>query len=261
MADTPDTPFPAQPFEGRTALVTGGSRGIGRACATMLAAGGARVAVVYAGNTAAADETVAAIESAGGRAEAFQCDVTDHAAAEALIKKIVEEWGKLDILVNNAGIIRDGLFATMSPENWGDVINTNLTGVYNFCHAAVMPMMRARYGRVINMSSVAAHYSNPGQANYAASKGGIVGLTRCLATEIAKRGITVNAVAPGFVQTDMTEAVRNAAGDVITKAIPRKRLGTPEDIARAVCFLADERSDYVTGQTITVDGGLTLGGM
>ena len=256
-----NSPFIAKPFEGRTAVVTGGSRGIGRACATMLAAGGARVAVVYAGNTAAAEETVAAITEAGGEAEAMQCDVTDGAAVKATIGRVVDDWGKLDILVNNAGIIRDGLFATMSPENWGAVIDTNLTGVYNVCHAAIMPMMRARYGRIVNMSSVAAHYSNPGQANYAASKGGIEGLTRCLATEIAKRGVTVNAVAPGFVQTDMTEAVRNAAGDVITKAIPRKRLGTPEDIARAVCFLADERSDYVTGQTITVDGGLTLGGM
>ncbi|MFH5804988.1 3-oxoacyl-[acyl-carrier-protein] reductase [Alienimonas sp. DA493] len=260
MADAA-APFPTQPFEGRTALVTGGSRGIGRACAEMLAAGGAKVGVVYAGNTAAADETVAAIAAAGGQAEAMQCDVTNNEAAAELVKKVVDEWGQLDILVNNAGIIRDGLFATMSPENWGAVIDTNLTGVYNFCHAAIMPMMRARYGRIVNMSSVAAHYSNPGQANYAASKGGIEGLTRCLATEIAKRGITVNAVAPGFVQTDMTEAVRNAAGDVITKAIPRKRLGKPEDIARAVCFLADERNDYITGQTVTVDGGLTLGGM
>ena len=193
-----DSPFLAKPFEGRTAVVTGGSRGIGRACAEMLAAGGAKVGVVYAGNTAAADETVAAIQAAGGEAEAMQCDVTDNAAAAALIAKVVEDWGKLDILVNNAGIIRDGLFATMSPENWGAVIETNLTGVYNFCHAATMPMMRARYGRIVNMSSVAAHYSNPGQANYAASKGGIEGLTRCLATEIAKRGVTVNAVAPGL---------------------------------------------------------------
>lgn len=259
MADS--SAFITKPFEGRTALVTGGSRGIGRACATMLAAGGAKVGVVYAGNTAAADETVAAIAEAGGTAEAMQCDVKDNEAAAELVAKVVEDWGKLDILVNNAGIIRDGLFATMSPENWGAVIDTNLTGVYNFCHAAIMPMMRARYGRIVNMSSVAAHYSNPGQANYAASKGGIEGLTRCLATEIAKRGVTVNAVAPGFVQTDMTEAVRNAAGDMITKAIPRKRLGNPDDIARAVCFLADERSDYITGQTLTVDGGLTLGGM
>ncbi len=261
MADNAASPFIPKPFEGRTALVTGGSRGIGRACAVMLAAGGAKVGVVYAGNTAAAEETVAAIQAAGGEAVAMQCDVTDNGGAADLVGKFIDDWGKLDVLVNNAGIIRDGLFATMSPENWGDVINTNLTGVYNFCHAATMPMMRARYGRIINMSSVAAHYSNPGQANYAASKGGIEGLTRCLATEIAKRGVTVNAVAPGFVQTDMTEAVRNAAGDVITKAIPRKRLGLPNDIARAVCFLADERSDYITGQTITVDGGLTLGGM
>ena len=262
MADAaPADPFPSQPFAGRTAIVTGGSRGIGRACAEMLAAGGARVAVVYAGNTEAADATVAAITGAGGAAEAMKCDVTDHDAVAATVAKVVDEWGKLDILVNNAGIIRDGLFAKMSPENWGAVIDTNLTGVYNFCHAAILPMMSARYGRIVNMSSVAAHYSNPGQANYAASKGGIVGLTRCLATEIAKRNVTVNAVAPGFVQTDMTEAVRNAAGDKIKQAIPRKRLGDPADIARAVCFLADERNDYVTGQTITVDGGLTLGGM
>ena len=247
-------------FEGRTAIVTGGSRGIGRAIALGLAREGAKVAVVYAGNTAAADETVAAITDAGGEAVAKQCDVKDTDAAAELVGGIVDDWGKLDVLVNNAGIIRDGLFATMSPANWRDVIETNLTGVYNLCHAAVRPMMSARYGRIVNMSSVAAGMSNPGQANYAASKGGVEGFTRCLATEIAKRKITVNAVAPGFIETDMTSAVVNAAGDTIKKQIPVKRLGRPEDIARAVLFLADEQSDYITGQVLTVDGGLTLGG-
>jgi len=171
------------------------------------------------------------------------------------------KWEKIDILVNNAGVIRDGLLAVMKPESWQEVIDTNLTSVYNFCHSAMRPMMSARYGRIINMSSVAAHTANPGQSNYAASKGGIEGFTRCLATEIAKRGITVNAVAPGFIETDMTESVVNAAGDQIKKQIPVKRLGKPEDIANAVLFLASDESSYITGHVLTVDGGLTLGGL
>jgi 3-oxoacyl-[acyl-carrier protein] reductase len=248
-------------FEGRVALVTGGSRGIGRAVVEGLAREGATVAFVYASNTAAATELAKKIEAGGGRALAIQADVKDKAQADRAVEQVVETFGKLDILVNNAGIVRDTLVATMPVEKWRDVIETNLNSVYNFCHAVMRPMMSARYGRIINMSSVAARVSNQGQGAYAASKGGIESFTKCLAVEVAKRGITVNAVAPGFVVTDMTEAVRSAAEDKILKEIPVKRLGQPDDIANAVLFLADEKTSYITGEIITVDGGLTLGGL
>ena len=182
-------------------------------------------------------------------------------AADKVIADVVEAWGSVDILVNNAGIIKDGLLAMMEAEQWQDVIDTNLTSVFNFCQAATRQMMSQRYGRIINMSSVAADVSNPGQANYAASKGGVEGFTRCIATELARRGVTANAVAPGFIQTDMTEAVVAAAGKEIKKKIPARRLGNPEDIANAVLFFAQESSSYVTGQILKVDGGLTLGGL
>jgi 3-oxoacyl-[acyl-carrier protein] reductase len=192
---------------------------------------------------------------------AIQADVRSKEAADKVVAQVVEAWGSLDILVNNAGIIRDGLLATMEPQQWQDVIDTNLTSVYNFCQAVSRQMMSQRYGRIINMSSVAADVSNPGQANYAASKGGVEGFTRCIATELARRGVTANAVAPGFIETDMTEAVVNAAGAEIKKKIPTRRLGQPDDIANAVLFFAQEQSSYVTGQVLKVDGGLTLGGL
>ena len=245
---------------GRTALVTGGSRGIGKAIVQALAREGAKVAFVYHSNQEAADQLVAEIAGQGGEALAFQGDVAKKAVADEVVGKVLEAWGKIDILVNNAGIIRDGLVATMSSENWQAVLDANLTGTFNFCQSALRPMMSARYGRIVNISSVAAWMSNPGQANYAASKGGVEGFTRCLATEIAKRNITVNAVEPGFIETDMTTAVRNAAEDKIKQMIPVKRLGRPEDIAHAVLFLASDEASYVTGQILTVDGGLTLGG-
>lgn len=248
-------------LSGRTALVTGGTRGIGKAIVWALAREGAKVAFNYASSTQAAEQLVSDLELDQREAVAFQADVRRKEDADRVVGEVVDRWGKIDILVNNAGVIRDGLLATMSVEQWQDVIDTNLTGVFNFCHAAMRPMMSARYGRIINMSSVAAYMANPGQANYAASKGGIVGFTRCLATEIARRGVTVNAVAPGFIETDMTEDVRNAAGDQIKKQIPARRLGLPEDIANAVLFLASEESSYITGQVLTVDGGLTLGGI
>lgn len=248
-------------FEGRVALVTGGSRGIGRAIVEALAAEGAKVAFVYASNQAAADELVAKVKSAGGEALAIQANVKVKAEAEGAVERTIEAFGKIDVLVNNAGIVRDTLVATMPEEKWRDVIETNLNSVYNFCNAVMRPMMSARYGRIVNMSSVAARMSNQGQAAYAASKGGIESFTKCLAVEVAKRGITVNCVAPGFIVTDMTVAVRDAAEDKILKEIPAKRLGQPEDIAHAVLFLADEKTSYVTGDTITVDGGLTLGGL
>lgn len=247
-------------LEGRTALVTGGSRGIGKAIVEELARLGAKVAFVYQSSQPAADAIVADLNSKGYTVAAYQADVKDKAAADAVIEKVVEAWGKLDILVNNAGVIRDTLLATMTPEQWHEVIETNLTSVFNFCQAATRPMMSARYGRIVNMSSVAAEFGNKGQTNYAASKGGIEGFTRCMATELAKRNVTVNAVAPGFIETDMTAAVRNAAEAEIKKHIPVQRLGKPEDIARAVAFLVEEKSSYITGQILVVDGGLTLGG-
>lgn len=245
---------------GRTALVTGGSRGIGRAIVGALARAGARVAFVYQSNATAADQLVTELREQQCEAVAHQADVKSKAAADATVQKVLEGWGKLDILVNNAGIIRDTLLATMADEQWHDVIDTNLTSVFNFCQAVTRPMMSARYGRIINMSSVAAEFGNKGQTNYAASKGGVEGFTRCLAKELASRGVTVNAVAPGFIETDMTAAVRNAAGDEIKKAIPARRLGKPDDIAQAVLFLAGEGASYITGQVLKVDGGLTLGG-
>jgi 3-oxoacyl-[acyl-carrier protein] reductase len=248
-------------LDGRVALVTGGSRGIGRAIVECLAKNGARVAFVYNSNTAAADEVVASLKEQGHEAMAIQADVRSKEAADKVVAQVVEAWGSLDILVNNAGIIRDGLLATMEPQQWQDVIDTNLTSVYNFCQAVSRQMMSQRYGRIINMSSVAADVSNPGQANYAASKGGVEGFTRCIATELARRGVTANAVAPGFIETDMTEAVVNAAGAEIKKKIPTRRLGQPDDIANAVLFFAQEQSSYVTGQVLKVDGGLTLGGL
>ena len=245
----------------RVALVTGGSRGIGKAIVVALANGGAKVAFVYQSNKDAADKLVAELTAQGREVYAIQADVSKKTDADAAIENVVAKWGRLDILVNNAGIIRDQLVLAMTSEEWNDVIQTNLTSVFNFCQAAIRPMMGKRYGRIVNMSSVAADFSNPGQANYAARKAGIEGFSRCLATEYAKRGITVNCVAPGFIETDMTSAVVSAAGDKIKTSIPVKRLGQPDDISNAVLFLASDESSYITGQILKVDGGLTLGGM
>lgn len=245
---------------GKTALVTGGSRGIGRAVVEVLASEGAAVTFVYQSNTQAAEAVVAEFKAKGWDVSGVQVDVRSKATVDQAVEKFLEERKKVDILVNNAGIIRDTLLIQMTEEQWRDVIDTNLNSVYNFCHAVYRPMMSARTGRIINMSSVAAHFGNKGQANYAASKGGIEGFTRCLAKELAGRGVTVNAVAPGFIETDMTQAVRNAAEAEIKKSIPLRRLGRPDDIAQAVLFLASDAASYITGQVITVDGGLTLGG-
>lgn len=244
---------------GKTALVTGGSRGIGRAVVRALAAEGVKVAFTYNSNADAANELVKELELDQREAVAIQANAADAEKASEVIDGLLEKWEKLDILVNNAGIIKDGLLATMSEDNWTSVINTNLNSIYNYCQAAMRSMMSARHGRIINVSSVAGRYGNPGQTNYAATKGGIDGFTRCLANEVGRRGITVNSIAPGFINTDMTEAVRNAAGKEIKKQISVRRLGEPEDIANAVVFFALDESSYVTGQVLTVDGGLTLG--
>jgi len=244
----------------QVALVTGGSRGIGRGIAEAFAVEGARVGVVYRGNQAAADEVVRAITDKGGAAIALQADVTDPDAAKICVDRIRQEWGRLDILVNNAGVINDRLFIQMEPDDWNKVLLTNLGGVFNFCKAvAYDPMVRQRRGRIINISSVAADFVNKGQTNYAASKGAINSFTRALALELAARNITVNAIAPGFIETDMSAAVRNKAGDKITGYIPMGRLGQPDDIAQVAVFLASPASAYITGQVIVVDGGLSLG--
>ncbi len=244
----------------QVAIVTGGSRGIGRAVVQALCKEGAKVAFVYKGSQAAAEELQAAVAAAGGTAKAWQGDVADPEAARRIVAGVLADWGRVDILVNNAGVIRDGLFVRMEPEAWRQVLSTNLDGTYYFCRAVADQMVfKQRSGRIVNVSSVAAEHTNPGQANYAASKGAVNAFTRALATELGGRNVTVNAVAPGFIETDMSEAVRNKAGDLIKKAVPLKRLGKPEDVAGVVVFLCSPAAAYVTGQVITVDGGLSLG--
>jgi 3-oxoacyl-[acyl-carrier protein] reductase len=243
----------------QVALVTGGSRGIGRAIVKAFAAEGAKVAFVFRGSKEAADALAQEIQQTGGTALALQCDVANYDEAQKCAQRVEKEWGTLDILVNNAGVIRDDLFVRMEPDAWQAVLGTNLGGVFNFCKAVGYTMMKQRRGRIISISSVAADHVNPGQTNYAASKGAINAFTRALAVELAGRGVTVNAIAPGFIETDMSQAVRNKAGDLIKKMIPMKRLGQPEDIAKAAVFLASPDAAYLTGQVITVDGGLSLG--
>ena len=240
------------------ALVTGGSRGIGRAICLELARRGAAVAVNYAGNEQAARETVEACRALGVEAEAFQADVADPAACEELVKAVKDRFGRLDILVNNAGITWDGLLMTAKEEDFSRVLDTNLKGAYFCMKAASKVMMRQRYGRIISMSSVVGLRGNPGQTNYAASKAGILGLTKAAAKELATRGITVNAVAPGFIETDMTAAMPEKAKEAMLTTIPAGRPGAPEDVAKAVAFFAEKDSAYITGQVLCVDGGMAV---
>lgn len=240
------------------ALVTGGSRGIGRAICLELARRGAAVAVNYAGNEQAARETVEACRALGVEAEAFQADVADPAACEELVKAVKDRFGRLDILVNNAGITRDGLLMTAKEEDFSRVLDTNLKGAYFCMKAASKVMMRQRYGRIISMSSVVGLRGNPGQTNYAASKAGILGLTKAAAKELATRGITVNAVAPGFIETDMTAAMPEKAKEAMLTTIPAGRPGAPEDVAKVVAFFAEKDSAYITGQVLCVDGGMAV---
>jgi 3-oxoacyl-[acyl-carrier protein] reductase len=245
----------------QVAIVTGGSRGIGKAIVQTLAKEGAKVAFIYRGSKDAAEALQHDITTSGGIAKAIQADVADVIAAEKVFEGVVAEWGRVDILVNNAGVIRDKLFLRMDIEDWNAVIGTNLTGSFAFCKAVASQMaLKQRSGRIINVSSIAATHVNKGQTNYAASKGAINSFTRGLAAELAQRNVLVNAVAPGFIETDMSEAVRNMAGeDNLKKLIPAKRLGKPDDIANVVLFLCGPASAYITGQVITVDGGLSLG--
>ncbi len=243
------------------AIVTGGSRGIGRGIVLALCKEGAKVAFVYRGSVDAAKALEAEVAAAGGVAKAHQADVADPAAGEQIVEAVLNDWGRVDILVNNAGVIRDKLFLQMEADDWNTVIGTNLTGAFGFCKAVAKQMaFKQRSGRIINVSSIAADHVNVGQANYAASKGALNSLTRVLAVELGRRNVLVNAVAPGFIETDMSQAVRNLAGeDNLKKLIPVRRLGKPEDIAAVVVFLAGPAAAYITGQVITVDGGLSLG--
>ena len=245
-------------LEGKRALVTGASRGIGRAVAQRLAADGAAIAVNYHTSEAEATEVVSAITSSGGTAVSIGGDVSDAAQAAATVATAAEALGGLDILVNNAGITRDNLVLRLSEEEWDAVLDVNLKGAFLCTKAALRPMLRQRSGRIINMTSVVAGTGNPGQANYAAAKAGLIGLTKSVAREVASRGITVNAVAPGFISTRMVEGITEAQQGSVLERIPLARFGTPGDVAACVAFLASEDAGYITGQVLGVDGGLSL---
>jgi len=245
-------------LSGKSAVVTGGSRGIGRAIVTRLAEQGADVCFSFRRDRAAADEVAAAITALGRHALPVQADVTDPAAAEALIKAATGEFGKIDILVNNAGITRDDLIMRMSTEAWREVLETNLFGAFYTLKAVTRPMLKARGGRIINITSVSGQAGQTGQANYSAAKAGLIGLTKASARELASRGITVNAVAPGFVLTELTKDLPPELQAQITDRTPLGRFGTPEDISAAVCFLASDEAAYITGQVLAVDGGLVM---
>ena len=242
----------------RAALVTGGGRGIGRAICLALAAQGYNVAVNYAASSAAAEQTAADCRAYGVEAVALQGDVTDPADCQTLVDTAAKTFGRLDVLVNNAGVTADKLILRMQPEDFDKVINANLKGAFFCCKAACKLMMRQRYGRIVNISSVVGLHGNAGQANYAASKAGLIGLTKSLAKEFAARNVTVNAVAPGFIATDMTNAMTDAAKQAAMAGIPAGRIGAAEDVANAVAFLAGENAAYITGQVLCVDGGMGM---
>ena len=243
-------------LSGKVALVTGGSRGIGRAISLALAAHGARVAVNYASNAAAAEETVR--EIGAEQATAIAGDVSDPAAAAKIVEGTIVAYGRIDILVNNAGVTADGLILRMSEADWDKVIDTNLKGTFSVTKAAIRPMVRQRFGRIINVSSVAGIVGNAGQANYSAAKAGIIGFTKAIAKEVASRGITANVIAPGFVDTEMTASLTDAQREEIMRLVAAGRTGTPQDVAPAAVFLASDEAAYITGHVLTVDGGLVM---
>ncbi|MGF7048692.1 3-oxoacyl-[acyl-carrier protein] reductase [Paenibacillus sp. DS2015] len=248
----------SKPLSGQVALVTGASRGIGRSIALTLAGDGANIIVNYSGNESAAQEVVAEIQAMGVEAIALQANVGKSEQAENLVKESINAWGRLDILVNNAGITRDNLIMRMKEEEFDQVIETNLKGVFNCLKAVTRPMMKQRYGRIINISSVVGVLGNAGQANYVAAKAGVIGLTKSSARELASRGITVNCVAPGFIDTDMTKELSEEVRTKLSADIPLARLGQPEEIAKVVAFLASDGASYMTGQTLHVDGGMVM---
>ncbi|MBA3533541.1 MAG: 3-oxoacyl-[acyl-carrier-protein] reductase [Ardenticatenales bacterium] len=241
---------------GKVALVTGGSRGIGRAIALQLAALGADVAVNYQGNARAAQETVDAIHALGRKSISVQADVRSAEAVEAMIKQVTQELGNLHILVNNAGITRDGLMMRMKEEDWDMVLDTNLKGAFNVIKAAQRALIKGRYGRIVNITSIAGVSGNAGQSNYASAKAGMIGLTKSVAKELGSRGITCNAVAPGFVPTDLTATLPEELVQEAVRHTPLGRLGTSEDVAKAVAFLASDAAEFITGQVLNVDGGM-----
>ena len=245
-------------LEGKIALVTGASRGIGRQVALTLGAKGATVIVNYNGSAAKAEEVVKEIEAAGGKAEALQCNVSDFEACGQMLANIVSRHGRLDILVNNAGITRDNQLLKMSEEDFDAVVNTNLKGVFNCIKHIARQMLKQKSGRIINMSSVSGVLGNAGQANYCAAKAGVIGITKSAARELASRGITVNAVAPGFIVTEMTDVLSDSVKEAATEKIPMKKFGETQDIANAVAFLASDEAKYITGQVLCVDGGMAM---
>ena len=245
-------------LEGKIALVTGAAKGIGRAIALALAADGATVVVNYNGSKERAEQVVEEIKALGADGMAYQCNVADTAATADMVKEVIKTYGKLDILVNNSGITRDNLIMKMSEEDFDAVIDANLKGCFNTIKAVSRQMLKQRAGRIINITSVSGILGNAGQANYAASKAGIIGLTKTMARELASRGITVNAVAPGFVDTDMTQVLPENVKEAATAQIPLGRFGKPEDIANMVAYLASEKASYITGQIISVDGGMAI---
>ncbi|NLI67895.1 MAG: 3-oxoacyl-[acyl-carrier-protein] reductase [Bacilli bacterium] len=245
-------------LKGKNALVTGSSRGIGRAIALELGRLGANVAVNYAGNEAKAQEVVDELEKMGVQAIKIQADVTDEDAVKKMVKEVIQTFGSLEILVNNAGITRDNLLMRMKEEEFDEVINTNLKGAFLCTKAVVRQMMRQKYGRIINIASIVGISGNPGQANYVAAKAGLIGLTKSNAKELASRNILVNAVAPGFITTDMTDELTDEQKEAIFRLIPLERFGEPEDVANVVGFLASDKAKYITGQTIHVDGGMVM---
>ena len=245
-------------LEGKVAVVTGASRGIGKAIAKKLALQGAKVIINYNGSEEKALAVKAEIEEAGGQAVVYQCNVADYTACETFIQTVIKEQGSLDILVNNAGITRDGLLMKMSEEDFDQVVNTNLKGAFHTMRFAARQMLKQRSGRIINMSSVVGVSGNAGQVNYAASKAGVIGMTKSAARELASRGVTVNAVAPGFISTDMTSVLSDKVKEAAEGQIPLGRFGKPEDVAAAVAFLASEEAGYITGQVLHVDGGMCM---
>ena len=245
-------------LDGKVALVTGASRGIGRAVAIRLAKSGAKIAVNYAGNQAAAEEVKQIIEQNGGEAILVQADISNAESVDAMVATVMEAFGRIDILVNNAGITRDTLLMRMKEADWNAVIQTNLTGVFYVTKAVSKIMMKQRYGKIVNMSSVVGLMGNAGQANYAAAKAGVIGFTKSMAKELAARNITVNAIAPGFIATDMTAVLSDKVKEDLATKIPMGRLGEADDIASAVLFLVSDSASYITGQTLNVDGGMVM---
>lgn len=245
-------------LEGKTALITGGTRGIGKGICEVFAAQGANVAFTYRSSAQQAEALASELEKHGIKAKGFQSDAADFKAAEALISDVVSEFGNIDVLINNAGITKDNLLMRMSEEQWDDVINTNLKSVFNLSKFIARPMMKNRKGSIINISSVVGVNGNAGQSNYSASKAGIFGFTKSMAKELGSRNVRVNAVAPGFIETEMTAELDDAVLDQWKNAIPLKRGGSPEDVANACLFLASDMSAYITGQTLLVDGGMVM---